>query len=73
MTNSDLAIPAQFRRSPGDPARHRGPTRSINARPSTAGPSPSKTLSNLATAERAAIETDLAAKADLAKHGKEGT
>ncbi len=67
-TNPDLEIPEAYRRKPGDP-----PTRSIMARPSTAAPTPSKTLQAIAKAERDAIEADLAEKADLAKHGKAET
>ncbi len=72
-TNPDLEIPEAYRRKPGEAYRHRGPTRSIMARPSTAAPTPSKTLQAIAKAERDAIEADLAEKADLAKHGKAET
>ena len=70
MINLDLVIPERFVRVPGEPARHRGPTRSINA-PAVAEPTPSKRLHNIAVAERAVIDTDLTAKTDLAQHGRE--
>ncbi len=75
-TNPDLEIPEAYRRKPGEAYRRKPgdpPTRSIMARPSTAAPTPSKTLQAIAKAERDAIEADLAEKADLAKHGKAET
>ena len=68
--NPDLDIPEQFRRRPGDPARHRGPTRSIMAPRVDDSPKPCKRLQGRSLAEREAIAADLAEKTELAKHGK---
>ncbi len=70
MINPDLVIPERFVRVPGEPARHRGPTRSINARLVADAPKPCVLISKIAAAERAALDAEMVKATDLAEHGR---
>ncbi len=58
MINPSLVIPEQFRRTPGDLARHPRRTRSINARPADEQVQPSKEMHNRTSAEQAALKAE---------------